>query len=283
MESKDLSPGMKLKRLREGLGMTVRDVEEHTERMARDKNNPDFVISHTWLADIENGVHVPSIFKLYALSAVYSCSWPHLNSLFNLRISDLAKDQALYGVPRTRLLTKIEQEPETVALPLRFRQGQTLSETNLLAKLAVVWGDIPVELVHLLSPDKSLYGLVGLEDDTLGTLVRPGSFVQIDVNQRKVLEGPWPTEEDRPIYFIELRDEYACSWCELHGRELWLVPHPKSGRAIRRFEHPREAEIVGQITGIAMRIASTPGKPMRRGARKSSVLREQRSDKYRHL
>jgi transcriptional regulator with XRE-family HTH domain len=274
MDRVDLSPGTKLKRLRESLGMTVRDVEEHTERMALDKDNPDFAVSKTWLADIENGVHVPSIFKLYSLSAVYNCSWVYLNSLFNLRTSDLAKDQALYGVPKTRLLPKPAQKPASVFLPLRFRQGQTLEETNLLAKLAVVWGDVPIELVRLLSPEESLYGFVGLDDDTLGALVRPGSFVQIDVNQRKVLEGPWATEEDREIYFVELRNGYACSWCELRGRELWLVPHPKSGLATRRFEHPREAEIVGQVTGVAMRIASTSGKPIRRGNRKPSPVRE---------
>lgn len=274
MDREDLSPGFKLKRLRESLGMTVRDVEEQTERMALGKNNPDFSVSKTWLADIENGVHVPSIYKMYSLSTVYGCSWVYLNSLFDLQLSDLAKDQAVFGVPKTRLLPKPEQEPETLTLPLRFRQEQTLAETNLLAKLTVVWGDIPISLVRLLSPHESLYGFVGLEDDTLSPLIRPGSFVQIDVNQTKVLDGPWATEEDRPVYFVELREGYACSWCELRGRELWLIPHPKSGREIRRFEHPHQAEIIGQVTAVAMRIATTPTKPTRRGNRKPSAGRE---------
>ena len=268
MDRKYTSPGTKLKRLRESLGMTLRDVEEHTQKMALGKENPDFAVSRGWLADIENEKHLPNIFKLYALSTVYCCSWAHLNSLFNLPLSDLAKDQALYGVPRTRLLPKREEDPETVVLPLRFRQGQQLADTSLLAKLAVVWGEVPVELVRLLSPDEALYGFIGLEDDTLSPLVRPGSFVQIDVNQRKVLNGPWATEEERPIYFIELREGYAFGWCELKRGELWIVPHPKSGREIRRFEHPRDAEIIGQVTGIAMRIARTPTKPVRHGSKK---------------
>src|SRR6266481_256462 len=146
MKGKDLSPGAKLKRLRESLGMTLRYVEEQTEEMARRKNNPYYVISRTWLDEIENGVHVPNIYKLYSLSAIYGRSWVYLNSLFDLHVSDLAKDQAIYGVPKTRLLPKPEEEPDTVVLPLRFRQGQTLAETNLLAKLAVVWSDIPVHL-----------------------------------------------------------------------------------------------------------------------------------------
>lgn len=274
MDREDLSPGAKLKRLRESLGITVRYVEEQTERMALSKNNPDFAVSKAWLADIENGVHVPSIYKMYSLSTIYGCSWVYLNSLFDLQLSDLAKDQAIFGVPKTRLLPKPEEEQAPVTLPLRFRQEQTLAETNLLAKIAVVWGDIPVSLVRLLSPNELLYGFVGLEDDALSPLIRPGSFVQIDVNQTKVLEGPWATEEDRPVYFVEFRDGYACSWCELRGRELRLIPHPKSGREIRRFEYPREADIIGQVTAVAMRIATAPTKPPRRGSRKPSSDRE---------
>jgi len=268
MHRKDTYPGAKLKRLRESLGMTLRDVEKRSEEMALGKNNAYYALSRGWLADIENGVHVPGIFKLYALSAIYSRSWVYLNSLFSLRMSDLAKDQAIYGVPRTRLLPKPDDDPETVLLPLRFRHEQHLADTNLLAKLTVVWGEVPVALVRLLSPEESLYGFVGLEDDTLAPLIRPGSFVQIDVNQRRILRGPWATEEDRPVYFVELRQGYACGWCELRGGELWIVPHPKSGRQIRRFAHPRDAEIIGQVTGVAMRIARTARKHMNRGNKK---------------
>ena len=260
MEKKDESPGEKLKRLRESLGMTLRDVEERSEQMAADKNDPVYILSKGWLNAIENGRHIPSIFKCYTLSAIYCRSWVYVNSLFNLRISDLAKDQILYGVPKTRLLDEPEDESETVVLPLRFRQAPRLAETNLLAKLVVIWGEVPIPLVRLLSPGKMLYGFVGLEDDTLSPIIRPGSFVQIDVNQTKVLNGSWASEHDRPVYFIELRDGYAFGWCELKNGELTVIPHPKSSREIRRFEHPREAEIIGRVTGVAMRIAKSVGR-----------------------
>ena len=32
------------------------------------------------------------------------------------------------------------------------------------------------------------------------------------------------TSYDRPVFFFELRDRYVCSWCELHGSQLILVP-----------------------------------------------------------
>ena len=265
---KDLPPGEKLKRLRESLGMTVRDVEERSEKMAADKDMPDYTVSRGWLTAIENGRHIPSIFKLYTLSAIYCCSWAHLNSFFNLRMSDLAKDQVLYGVPRTRLLSEQSEEvPETVVLPLHFQKEQRLSETNLLNKLVTFWGEVPIPLVRLLSPEKMLYGFVGLDDDTLSPIIRPGSFVQIDVNQTKVLNGSWTSEHDRPVYFIELREAYTFGWCELKRGVLTVIPHPQSSREIRRFEHPREAEIIGRVTGVAMRIAKSVMKDVEPGTK----------------
>jgi hypothetical protein len=83
--------------------------------------------------------------------------------------------------------------------------------------------------------------------------------VQIDVNQRKVLAGPHHTMEDRPVYFVELRQGYACSWCEKKENLLVLVPHPLSPVKTRQLIHPREGEIVGRVTGVAMRLAEMAG------------------------
>ena len=74
--------------------------------------------------------------------------------------------------------------------------------------------------------------------------------------QTKIKAGVSRRELDRPIYFIELRDGYACSWCELKGGQLRLVPHVNSPQEIRTFAHPTEAEIIGRVTGVAMRIAN---------------------------
>ena len=114
-----------------------------------------------------------------------------------------------------------------------------------------------------------LYGYVGTEDYTLDPLIRPGAFVQIDPHQNKVTKATWPSEYDRPVYFVELRDNrYACSWCDYEGNHLLVVPSPKSPVAIRSFRYPQDAEIVGRVTGFAMLIAelrtdakATPSQP----------------------
>lgn len=55
----------------------------------------------------------------------------------------------------------------------------------------------------------------------------------------------------------ELRGEYICSWCEMNGGYLSAIPHPNSKCEVRRFSYPREAEIVGRVVGVTMRLADT--------------------------
>jgi len=35
---------------------------------------------------------------------------------------------------------------------------------------------------------------------------------------------------------------------------LFAVPHPKSKCQVRRFAYPREADIVGRVIGVTMRL-----------------------------
>jgi hypothetical protein len=56
----------------------------------------------------------------------------------------------------------------------------------------------------------SLYGYGGMEDLTLFPRYSTGLFVQIYAHQKRIEWTTWSTELDRPTYFVELRDEYAC-------------------------------------------------------------------------
>jgi integrase len=89
----------------------------------------------------------------------------------------------------------------------------------------------------------------------LPTMYGTVSFVQIDSRQRTVPPVNWHDEHDRPVFFFELRDRYVCSWCELHGGQLILVPTPQSRGQARHIRYPDDATIVGRVTAVAMRIA----------------------------
>ena len=85
-------------------------------------------------------------------------------------------------------------------------------------------------------------------------ILPPGTFVQVDESKDKVVEGTWRSEYERPIYFVESRDGYTCCWCAVKRDNIILQPHPLSPMSIRVLKHPQEAEVIGQVVGVAMRL-----------------------------
>ncbi len=50
-----------------------------------------------------------------------------------------------------------------------------------------------------------------------------GPLVPIDETQRKVTNSGWNNEFERPIYFFEHRQGFACGWASLTGDQLILI------------------------------------------------------------
>ena len=262
MNPKRPSPtaGESLRMFRERLGLTTRDVEARSLRIAEERHNREYYLSHAWVTDIENGKFKPSIYKIYSLSAIYHVGYTEVLSCFGLPIAELGRYRTSMGVPKTHLLGSADDlDAEDVSLPVRFKPEFQLEKTNLLARVVEKWDQIPVGFLQHLDLRKSVYGYIGLEDYTLYPLIRPGSLVQIDSNQRKVSAEKWNTEFDRPIYFVELRAGYVCSWCQVDHGQLIVIPHPHARQDVRRFDYPSQAEIVGRVTGVAMRIVEEVG------------------------
>jgi hypothetical protein len=93
----------------------------------------------------------------------------------------------------------------------------------------------------------------------MSPLIPPGTFVQIDAKQTRVKSSSGKKSSalspfSRPIYFLDIRTGYACGWCEIKDGQLTLIPHPDSGEQTRTFRYPDEVDVVGRVTGIAMRI-----------------------------
>ncbi|MGO9689439.1 MAG: hypothetical protein ACLP2X_12975, partial [Syntrophobacteraceae bacterium] len=97
---------------------------------------------------------------------------------------------------------------------------------------------------------------IGNEDFTMYPILPPGSFVQVDESRRRVVERQWRSEYERPIYFVETRDGFTCCWCSFRLNSLVLQPHPLSPVQVRVLKHPQEAEVIGQVVGVAMRIGN---------------------------
>ena len=91
-------------------------------------------------------------------------------------------------------------------------------------------------------------------DDVSVHLDEDDSLVVIDETKRKIGEQNWSNEFERPIYFFEHRKGYACCWCNLTENHLVLQPHPASQCNPEIYAYPEEIDIVGQVTGVAMRL-----------------------------
>jgi len=181
-------------------------------------------------------------------------------AFFGINVLDVAREQRLVSLPHTHLIgSNLELPGQTIVLPLELRKNVELAKTNLVSRMFETWGEIPISLLQQMDLQHCLCGYIGLDDYTLYPLIRPGSFVEIDERQNKVKAGNWQNEFDRPIYFVELRNGYACSWCELDGNQLILIPCPQSRGQIRQLRYPNEADIVGRVTAVTMRIAEVEG------------------------
>jgi transcriptional regulator with XRE-family HTH domain len=251
------APNAHLKDIRCRLGITTREVADFSQKIADAEGSPEFHISNAWLTQVENSDSVPSIFKLYSLSSIYRIKFTDLLRLYGVDLQHLSRNQLDAPLPDTHLTNiEIYDQERTVSFPIRFDRSFDIDNTSLLSRLVEVWGEVPIALIQHLDIRHGLYGYIGLQDLTLYPLLRPGSFVQIDPRVRKIRPMQWRTEFDRPIYFVELRDGYACSWCEVQDGHLLLLPHPLSPRPVRRFAHGVDAEIVGQVTAVAMTLVA---------------------------
>ena len=247
--------GNRLKAWREKLGLSTRAVQAMSRQIATQHQNEEFFLSHNWVTDIENGRFRPGMFRMASISVIYRRNYTEVASLYGLQMGDLRRDMTSIHLPKTHLLESLgEPETEGVSLPVEFKPDFRFERTNLLARAVEKWEAVPLGLLQHLDLRTSMYGYIGLEDFTLYPLIRPGSLVQIDSAQRKISPAPWKTDFDRPIYFTELRDGYVCSWCEIDRGRLMVIPHAHAQQDVRVFDYPSQAEIVGRVTGVAMRI-----------------------------
>ncbi len=244
--------GQKLKRIRERLGLTYRDVEEASARIAEANQNDEFVVALSRLSDIENKGTIPSIYRMYSLCAIYRLEIDEMLTWYGLPLAKMAADARMVKLPRTHLVGLKPRDESDVMAPLALDPGIDLSKTEFLSRMVQRWGRLPLALLSRADLRNYTYGLVGTEDWFMYPIIPPGSLVVIDDSRRRVVTGGWNSEHDRPIYFLEHREGYACSWCALGENRLVLQPHPASRCEPQFYTYPGEIEVIGQVTEVAM-------------------------------
>ncbi len=253
MESPRLAAGQRLRIIREHKGLTIRDVEAASMRLAEKYQNEDYFVPVSRLSDVETKGVVPNIFKLYALAAIYCMTFDELVALYGVDTDNVGFETDLLPHPKTRTIPG-KLALRAVEVPQKFDPAFNLAKTSNLGRMIERWGALPFAYLQQFAASDYTYGYVGTSDFTMYPLIVPGSFIQVDEHKNAITEKAWRSEYERPIYFIETREGHTCSWCSLKGDQLIIQPHPLSPVAPRMMKYTKEAEVIGQVVGIAMRL-----------------------------
>jgi hypothetical protein len=231
----------------------MRDIEGASLRIAAQHANDDFAIPLSRLSEIETKGATPSIYRLYTLSIIYRRDLREILAWYGVDVNVAANDLHLSEPPRSHLSAVLDSTTLLKA-PLVLDPGFDSRQTMNLSRMIQQWGPVSMAYLSQWLPENYTYGYIGTEDFTMYPLLLPGSFVQIDEGRSTPEEGVWRSEYERPIYFVETRHGFICSWCSRVEDDLVLQPHPLSPVTPKTVRHPQDAEILGQVIGIAMRL-----------------------------
>jgi transcriptional regulator with XRE-family HTH domain len=245
--------GQTLRLLREQLGLTMRDVENASAAIAAKHKSDEYAIPPSRLSDIETKGVVPSIYRLYSLAVIYRRDALEILALYGVDLNEAAEDLSLALPPKSHTLETL-RSGGLATIPVKLDPGFDPRYTLNMGRVIEQWGVVPLRYLAQFANRDYTYGYVGSEDFTMHPILPPGTFVQIDETRTRVVEGAWRSEYERPIYFVETRDGYICCWCSLQQEDLVLQSHPLSPVPVRVLKHPQEAEVIGQVVGVAMRL-----------------------------
>jgi transcriptional regulator with XRE-family HTH domain len=243
-----MDPGFRLRQIRERLGLTYRDVERASLALSRLHARAQFTVHISRLADIENSGVIPTLHKLYALAVIYHLNPLEISSWYQIPLDRFLHDAISFAAPRTHLMAS----PDVLPGHEKISPSYVPDATEFLAPNVATYTGIENILSN--GHGRHRYGCIGLRDRRMEPILRPGSLVLVDVSVRRLQEGQWSNEYDRPIYFVELHDGYRCGWFQQHGTRLAMHPHPLSRCMPESWKTPDEAEIVGRVVGVVTRL-----------------------------
>ena len=217
-----LPAGKSLRTLREKLGLTLRDIETSSARMAEKYRNEEFSIPPSRLSDIETKGVLPSIFRLYTLAVIYRRDLRELLAWYGVDMNNMAADLGLISPPRSHVSEALAGI-SSVQMPVRMDPAFDQQRTTNLGRMVEQWGLVPLSYLAQFAHSDFTYGYIGNQDFTMYPILPPGSFIQVDEARNKVVEGLWRCEYERPIYFVETREGHTCCWCSMRRDDISLT------------------------------------------------------------
>src|SRR5437588_684453 len=115
--------GEKLKRVRDRLSLTIRDVEEASRKIASRHRNDEFIVGLSRLSEIENKGVVPTVYRMYSLCSIYRLDLIEVLEWYGVDLGDLAADFSASEIARTHPIAFRSMSNGHVNLPLALDPG----------------------------------------------------------------------------------------------------------------------------------------------------------------
>src|SRR5262249_18971939 len=122
-------PGQRLKTIRERLNLTMRDVENDSQTIAERRKSLEYRISLSRLFDIESNGVIPSIYRIYALCAIYRLDFHVVLNWYGVRLETLTADAMAVDLAATHPI-QFNPNDGDVNVPLSLEPGLDLNKTT---------------------------------------------------------------------------------------------------------------------------------------------------------
>jgi transcriptional regulator with XRE-family HTH domain len=236
--------GALLRSIRTEWGLSLREVKDRSELLAKRCGNPRYASSFSHLAKLELGQHDMRLSTLVSLSHIYS------------KQPETLVEACLPPEYHSPIFDPLEGPNSTVLIT----EGRLFERAERLLPHSGGSRDIP-ENTALIAGDvgsqrnRFRRAIVGRKDRTLYPMIRPGAIITVDTHQRAIASHKeWTSEFDRPIYLLYMRNGYVCGWCQLteNGTRLNVVSHVMAKLDILPLAYGKDVEVVGRVTAVSM-------------------------------
>jgi transcriptional regulator with XRE-family HTH domain len=251
-------PSALLKKARLRAGLSFRSASKLSREIVRILGDDRYFASAGTLSDYEAGDKLPRhIHKLFTLSIVYSIALRKLLQSFGIALDSFGENA---------ILSAAKVSARARASISRVRRRNQRQPDDFFESMQKQFGDLPLFLWTALP---SLSGLshmslrdvfwVGGQANPLHPALRGAVLVLVNRRSKKPRIFSRMPHWSQPLYLLEDRaGSYLLASCATEDRRLVVVTYPGGSARMQPVRRQIDAEVVGQIVGIARSLLSPP-------------------------
>jgi transcriptional regulator with XRE-family HTH domain len=251
-------PSALLEKARIRAGLSFRTASKLSREIAKTLGDDRYFASAGTLSDYEAGDKLPRhIHKLFTLAIVYSVAFRALLGSFGIALDSFAKNA---------ILSAKKVSARAPATGRRVRRRNQRQPDDFFESMQERFGDLPLFLGSALA---SLSGLshislrdvfwVGGQANPLHPALRGAALVLVNRRSKKPRIFSRMPLWTQPLYLLQDRaGSYLLASCAIEDRRLVVYIYPGGSSRTQPVRRYIDAEVVGQIVGVARSLLSPP-------------------------